>query len=610
MKKILLLGLLASLLAFPKFCDATEIQTQLIQNQNAQSVSYNYYDGAGAGFKSSRSAILTPAFYIYRGQCTTDEANELIVNLGMESIVKEWGAKIYVVNPLEGDSYTEKDSQAFLKLLASTHGVPNGVANIKLIGIEEGATFINDELTDLMYPVAGVMTFGGTSTNKQPISTPVPAYISRSTEQVIDLYTKANESKLVEQTNNLIRYENTKNSLQRVVVGEQAESLAVAFQNAWNEIFSKNYRMHNKTTEFYMADVTQITSDYEIEPIVDFEALGLDYFQMENEPLEGSGTYTWYEYVPKAEGEIASTPLIVTLHGFGNDPRIQGDTSGWPELAAKENLIVVSPEWQAKEENFAGVEGLGEDGVLKLIAALQKKYPQIDSKRVYITGLSAGGSKAALWGAKHSEIFAAAASVSSPGVDKRELLTLADNYTAGKVPYLYLCGDHDFFQMIPVDGSSPYGMPNVFFDDPNVSMFEFIQAYQKINQLPVSETADLTLDPYYGVKLANQENSQLGDRTIHAGELLDDDGQTMIKLMAMEEQAHWNYRPEAAYIWNFFKGYQRNLDDGSLLVSRSTKNEKPSVKKSERAINESLLIAIFGLLVISGLFLYQKKRGK
>ena len=359
-----------------------------------------------------------------------------------------------------------------------------------------------------------------------------------------------------------------------------------------------------------MADVTQITSDYELEPIVDFEALGLDYFQMENEPLEGSGTYTWYEYVPKAEGEIASTPLIVTLHGFGNDPRIQGDTSGWPELAAKENLIVVSPEWQAKEENFAGVEGLGEDGVLKLIAALQKKYPQIDSKRVYITGLSAGGSKAALWGAKHSEIFAAAASVSSPGVDKRELLTLADNYTAGKVPYLYLCGDHDFFQMIPVDGSSPYGMPNVFFDDPNVSMFEFIQAYQKINQLPVSETADLTLDPYYGVKLANQENSQLGDRTIHAGELLDDDGQTMIKLMAMEEQAHWNYRPEAAYIWNFFKGYQRNLDDGSLLVSRSTKTEKPSVKKSERAINESLLIAIFGLLVISGLFLYQKKRGK
>ena len=164
--------------------------------------------------------------------------------------------------------------------------------------------------------------------------------------------------------------------------------------------------------------------------------------------------------------------------------------------------------------------------------------------------------------------------------------------------------------MIPVDGSSPYGMPNVFFDDPNVSMFEFIQAYQKINQLPVSETADLTLDPYYGVKLANQENSQLGDRTIHAGELLDDDGQTMIKLMAMEEQAHWNYRPEAAYIWDFFKGYQRNPDDGSLLVSRSTKNEKPSVKKSERAINESLLIAIFGLLVISGLFLYQKKRGK
>jgi len=266
------------------------------------------------------------------------------------------------------------------------------------------------------------------------------------------------------------------------------------------------------------------------------------------------------------EQPSGSVPLIVTLHCFANDPRLQGDTSGCTELAAEENLIVVSPEWQAKEENFGDVEGLGEEGVLNLIEDLKAKYPQIDPSRIYLTGLSAGGSKATLMGVKYPGVFAAVAAVSSPGVDKQELTAIAENYFGPEVPYLYIAGDHDNFQMIPVDGSGQFGTPGIFQNDPNVDMFPFIQAYQKINRLEVSERYDMSLNEFYGVALDNQGWTALGDKQMLVGTDSNANGAIM-KLAAVKDLAHWNYKPEAAFIWDFFQDYQRNTENGQLIMN-------------------------------------------
>ena len=84
---------------------------------------------------------------------------------------------------------------------------------------------------------------------------------------------------------------------------------------------------------------------------------------------------------------------------------------------------------------------------MNLIEDLKEKYPQIDPSKIYITGLSAGGSKATLLGIKHPDVFAAVAAV-HPGVDKQEVTEISEQYTGPNIPYLYICGDHDNFQMI------------------------------------------------------------------------------------------------------------------------------------------------------------------
>ena len=39
---------------------------------------------------------------------------------------------------------------------------------------------------------------------------------------------------------------------------------------------------------------------------------------------------------------------------------------------------------------------------------------------------------------------------------------LTNDYKGHETPLLYICGDHDFFQMIPVDGSSQYGTSQLY----------------------------------------------------------------------------------------------------------------------------------------------------
>jgi poly(3-hydroxybutyrate) depolymerase len=262
--------------------------------------------------------------------------------------------------------------------------------------------------------------------------------------------------------------------------------------------------------------------------------------------------------------------LVVSLHGNQNDPRIQGDTTGWPELAAKENFIVVSPEWQPKDVNFFKVDGLGEEGVMNLIKDLLVKYPQVDPEKIYLNGLSIGGAESFLLGLKHSDVFAGVGITSGVNVFADEVTKTADAYSKGEVPLLYLCGDHDFFQMIPVDGSSKFGTKYLFgfqvWDtDKNVRIFSSLQAYQKINGLEVSNI-DMKANEYYGIALNNQKWTKLGEKDMLVGTLSNKNGVVM-ELAAIKDLAHWNYKPEAQYIWNFFKKYKRDTVTGKLIFN-------------------------------------------
>ena len=526
----------------------------------SQSVEHVFtYDAAAAGMTSDYSSVSAPSFIIYPGVLEDKTADDLMEELGVKAIADQYAGSIKVVTPADGSAYGEADAKEFIDLLGFA------VSSAKVIGIDEGATFVNNCISQECYAVSGIMTFGGEMEEGLSYDVPVPVYLSNPAETAKAYYTRVNDGVELAYTE----------------CGEE-ETAAEAFANAWDKVLKKVYRQHNEMTEFYNIPASAITDPYPlIASVLDMETeYGVNYYTHYYEPLNGEGEYCWFEYIPQSVLEMkdGTVPLVVTLHGNGNDARIQGETTGWVELAAEKGFMVVSPEWQSvalvegtsdTKPNFFECDGLERDKLIEWIEMLEEKYPQIDKSRIYVTGLSAGASASTLYGALYSDVFAAVGAVSGPGVDKDELTELVKTYDGGEVPWLYVCGDHDFFGMIPVDGSSPYSFevaPGVHIQDvdPAANMFPFIQAYQKINGLEVSEKYDMSLNEFYGIQLDDQQWIRLGFKDALEGTLSNENGVVM-KLTAIKNQAHWNYKPEAEYIWDFFDDYARDTETGELI---------------------------------------------
>ncbi|WP_315110049.1 PHB depolymerase family esterase [Clostridium intestinale] len=546
-----------------------EKKLSLVKSETIENYNYYSYDATKDGYKSIRSDVLTAKYYIFAGNKTEDTANDLIGKLEMLDNVEEWAGQVYVINPINGKEYNDDDKEAFIDLVGSA------ISNVKVIGIDEGATFVNNYLSQSCYFIAGMMIYGGEMNEGLETGDVVPVYLSKTSDTIVDYYKKVNNAKNKSKETGYELYTNENKILQAVAVtSKKNENLAEAFDNAWKSILSKNYRQHNTTAEFYMVSARSATENYDLIEAPIFEDLGITYNQEIDKSVSGmDGKYTWFEYVPNTvkSSENNSVPLVVSLHGNQNDPRLQGDTTGWPELAAKENFIVVAPEWQPKDVNFFKVDGLEEEGVINLVKDLQVKYPQIDPSRIYINGLSIGGAESFLLGLKHSKIFAGVGVASGVNVFADQVTEVANNYSGGEVPLLYMCGDHDFFQMVPVDGSSKYGTAYLFGnqvwnEDKNVHIFSALQSYQKINGLNVSEM-NMTENEYYGIKLDNQGWIKLGDKDMYTGSLSNKNGVVM-ELAAIKDLAHWNYKPEAEYIWRFFKSYRRDIETGNLIFAK------------------------------------------
>lgn len=539
----------------------------LTNSEVTEGYSYYMYNALVDGYTSIRSDVLTPKYYIFAGNKSEEDANKLIADLGLLENVREWAGEVYVISPLSGEVYDDKDKEAFIDL------VGGAINNVKVIGIDDGATFVNNYISQSCYFIAGMMIYGGQMDDGLEKNDVVPVYASNTCDVAVEFYQNINDATKKSEKDNYVLYENEDKPLQKVVVASKEETLKEAFNNAWESVLSRNYRQHNDIAEFYMLSARSATENYDLIEAPIFEELGITYNQEIDQNITGmDGKYTWFEYVPNtvASSKENTVPLVVSLHGNQNDPRLQGDSTGWPELAAKENFIVVSPEWQEKEVNFFKCDGLGGDGVMNLVEDLKVKYPQIDPSRIYVTGLSIGGAESFLLGMKYSNIFAGVGVVSGVNVFANEVIEIANNYTAGEIPLLYLCGDHDFFQMIPVDGSSEYGTAflfgnQVWDEDENVHIFSSLQAYQKVNGLEVSEM-DMSANEYYGIALDDQKWTTLGDKEMYTGTLSNENGVVM-ELAAIKDLAHWNYKPEAEYMWNFFKRYSRDVETGELIFN-------------------------------------------
>lgn len=506
-----------------------------------------------------------PAFYLFPDQKMDEKAGKAYVEeLGLTELAKNYGGSICLVNPT-GAKWALADVTAFHDLLNKR----GPATNIKVLGIGTGATFVNQQLaaSDMTGVIAGIAAINGAAGKKCAL--PVPAYIGGKGA--------AKAAKPYQVTSNAAPAD----PLQQVVVNTDAKAtVAELVADAWDKVLSANYRYNNMHRTFYMTrgiDNPEGIKNYELVSFPMFEKLGIQRNMVEfpivdmnraGTNAENAPKYLWYEYIPAQAQQAAakSVPLVIILHGHGNDPRTQSETSGFVELAAEEGFMVVEMEWQGSN----GYISMGLDGIEGVINVLLKKYPQLDASRIYCEGLSAGAMTSNMLGVRKSHLFAAVAGHSG-GIFSGDG---TGYYGYGEEPIMDEAKQKRGFVEV--------GFCNVFgTDDDTIRFFDHTnwkgnpylnvwRVYQTINGMEVTGDLDFSLDSTYGFKLQDREQIHTGkgeDITIEFGQQYKGD-KPLIRLMAINHYGHWNFKPAAKLIWDFWRHFSRDTETKKLIYTK------------------------------------------
>lgn len=503
----------------------------------------------------------SPFFLVYPDKpCNVAEASALLEEMGMQDYLHKYSATVCVMNPSGRQYHAEDDGEAFRDFVSRMRVI----SNLKVVGVGEGATFVNRVVARLAEPVAGIATIGGKPLKGKPGEVAVPAYIAGSgSKQVADAYIRQNKAVKTGEQGALTFYANREEPLQQVVVSRRRDvSLKEFFKEAWDNLLSKNYRFNNFKHTWYTGCTFGQHGPYELEPYIMPEEWGVTR-RVVQKNLLGTGTCLWYEYHPEAtlKAGKGTVPLLLLLHGNNNDPRTQTETSGFIELCAEKNFVVAELEWQGN-----GYAYMGMDGIEQVVYDLLATYPQLDPSRVYAEGLSAGSATATGLGIRKSHVFAAVGGFSAGvlpggyrfGYSKEALLNEAiQKRGVVEMPYFSITGTDD--DVVP------------FLNKDNWrenSFFCAWQVYQTMNGLPVSQQPDFNADATFGIALENRETIETNKGISMETGVLTKAGMPLIRLVTVNDYGHWNFKPAARMMWDYFMMFSRDPETRKLVYHK------------------------------------------
>jgi poly(hydroxyalkanoate) depolymerase family esterase len=121
-------------------------------------------------------------------------------------------------------------------------------------------------------------------------------------------------------------------------------------------------------------------------------------------------------YVPP--GVKRGTPLVVVLHGCTQNAAVYDHGSGWSRLADRHGFALLFPEQQRANNAMLCFNwftandtqrGMGEAASIRSMIETMTRVHGVDPKRIFVTGLSAGGAMASVMLATYPEVFAGGA---------------------------------------------------------------------------------------------------------------------------------------------------------------------------------------------------------
>jgi predicted esterase len=159
------------------------------------------------------------------------------------------------------------------------------------------------------------------------------------------------------------------------------------------------------------------------------------------ETIESGGRKrTYYLYAPASLKPQA--PLVVLFHGSGRDGLSLVER--WKDLAAQEGFVIAGP--NSRDSKGWRIPEDGPDFIRDLVEALKAKY-QLDARRIYLFGHSAGAVFALHLALRESEYFAAAAVHAGAWRGEQEFSSLEQ--AKRKTSVAIIVGDRDSF--FPLD---------------------------------------------------------------------------------------------------------------------------------------------------------------
>ena len=541
---------------------AQNAEVKLTEMKGLQQKAYVYRE-MGMGDLTLETGHLngfTPFYLVYPDKKVDEsQALDLIKELGIDQQLKQFGISFGVVNPV-GDTYNnDVDLKAFQTMVDSLRTF----ANLKIIGIGNGATFVNQVIANNAGEVAGIVSINGKAGKAVANAAPVPAFIvGKNAANIAKAYIATNKAKLTAKEKQMQIYTNADEPLLRVVVSNTTtQTLGEIFKDAWETLLNKNYRFNNYRHTWYEGQKHGQYGTYELEPFLNLDELKVKRNIVVNEDRFGQTKTLWYEYIPEGvmSAEKGSVPLVLLLHGNNNDPRTQADTSGWIQVAAKEKIFVAELEWQGKP----GYAAMGHDGIETTVMQLVQKYPQIDPSRIYTEGLSAGAMTSSALGVKKSHLFAAIGAMSG-GL-----------FPGGGV----FGGDAIYNEAVQKRGFVETAYVGVFGTDDAVirypkandwkgnSVINAWKVYETMNGMDVVEDYDFSKNEAFGQAVQNPTTikTNKGDGITMEIGYLNEGNVPLMKLVAVMHYGHWNFQPAAQVMWDHFKHFSRDVKTKKLI---------------------------------------------
>ena len=253
MKKfiVLIMTMMVTFLAQAQ-APAQNAEVKLTEMKGLQQKAYVYRE-MGMGDLTLETGHLngfTPFYLVYPDKKVDEsQALDLIKELGIDQQLKQFGISFGVVNPV-GDTYNnDVDLKAFQTMVDSLRTF----ANLKIIGIGNGATFVNQVIANNAGEVAGIVSINGKAGKAVANAAPVPAFIvGKNVANIAKAYIATNKAKLTAKEKQMQIYTNADEPLLRVVVSNTTtQTLGEIFKDAWETLLNKNYRFNNYRHTWY-----------------------------------------------------------------------------------------------------------------------------------------------------------------------------------------------------------------------------------------------------------------------------------------------------------------------------------------------------------------------